>query len=74
MAKISKCRGCQAEIIWIETKSGRKMPLDAKAKTVFIKKWSMMDGVYYWAADLGHESHFATCPQADQFRRSKNDD
>ena len=42
----SKCRSCGATIFWVETKNGKKMPINA-------------DGV----------SHFATCPQAETWRR-----
>ena len=68
MAKepISKCRGCGADIIWIETHEGKKMPVDAKPKAGFTK-----DFVGNWKHTLLHESHFATCPQAGKFRKGK---
>lgn len=64
--KTSKCNRCGAEIIWIEY-LGTKHPVDAKPKRGFI----FIEDEY--GNDIGsvemaaiHESHFATCPEADK--------
>jgi hypothetical protein len=44
--QIATCRSCGAEVLWVETKRGKRAPLNA-------------DGT----------SHFANCPQADQWRK-----
>lgn len=46
---LGTCRSCGATVRWAETKTGKKMPLDA-------------DGT----------SHFATCPDADQWRKDRD--
>lgn len=40
------CRSCRAEVMWVTTAAGKRMPIDRDGK-----------------------SHFATCPQADDWRR-----
>ena len=61
-ARISRCRSCNAQIIWFKTATGKSMPIDA-------------DTVEADDDDLDlkrHRSHFATCPQADKHRRARN--
>ena len=58
---MSKCKGCGAEIIWIETRGGKKHPVDAKPRKMWVKlaeKWFLMDC---------YETHFATCPKSKDF-------
>jgi hypothetical protein len=43
------CRSCGADVVWITTTLGRKMPVDPGTG----------------------ESHFATCPQADKWRKER---
>lgn len=66
---MAKCKSCGAEIVWVTTTNGKKMPVDMKPKTILIPV--AMDGISVaYRAVVGHESHFATCPNADQHRRS----
>lgn len=58
---MSKCKSCNAEIIWLKTAAGKNMPVDADT--------------YHGEEQFDrekHQSHFATCPDADKFR--KDDD
>jgi hypothetical protein len=64
--QLSNCRSCDARIIWIVTESGKRMPVDAKPAGKFIvlndddpPKGSLVPG---------YVSHFATCPQAADWR------
>jgi len=59
-ASSDTCRSCGAEILWIETSNGKRCPVDASPKNVYVvtqKGWRLLKGF---------ESHFATCPQAGQ--------
>lgn len=74
------CKACPAAIRWVTTSAGRKMPIDAEPNvftgTIILKtnssgeeiahhidrKKSHVDGPYY-------TSHFATCPEAQRFRK-----
>ena len=71
----AKCRSCGAEIIWaIHDVSGKRMPMDAVPMTVrgaFRLLERPTNGVVD-ALPSGplYQSHFATCPNAAQHRRS----
>lgn len=56
--KVSKCRSCDENIVWLKTATGKNMPVDAdtveEGDEVFDSKT--------------HTSHFSTCPEADKFR------
>lgn len=82
MVKAGKCRGCGAEILFVATPGGKYMPVDrqplkywarpgAKGKVVDIHGRVIScdfegEGQH---TGLGFVSHFATCPQAGQFRK-----
>ena len=57
--RIKRCKSCNAMIIWLETPNGKKMPVDAA--TVAPEHDRYIAGT--------HQSHFATCPNANQHRR-----
>jgi len=63
----ARCRGCEARIEFFETRSGKQMPMNAGA----VPRKSESDPhtrrviAFYAAAD----SHWATCPAADDFGR-----
>lgn len=61
------CRSCNAEIIWATTPQGRRIPLDAKPLRVFTI--NEQSGITETVE--GYTSHFATCPDAEQWRGVK---
>jgi hypothetical protein len=77
---MSVCRSCGAEIEWIVTKSGAKMPLDPE-----YVEWEEADpgtklvtdqGTVYivdhsknYSSVRGRISHFATCDRPNDWRR-----
>lgn len=80
---MSTCRTCGKPIKWIELKSGKKMPVDPdsfelweseKGDTVVTSMGEVIsfDAVKH-AGDARevYVSHFATCPQADNWRNKK---
>lgn len=89
---MSRCRSCNAEIVWATTLIGGKaMPVDptpspdgnlllaavdpddASAGYAAIMLTNLTDEARASAeraAVVLHESHFATCPNADQHRKS----
>jgi len=66
MNRITKCRGCQADIIFLVTEKGFRIPvnvnLDVPEKMVHDND-SIFD-------KHRHQSHFATCPAAKVHRKS----
>lgn len=59
--EIVPCRGkdCKADVIWLPTKEGKRMPVNPE---------NVAADDYLFRHDH-HVSHFADCPNADQFRR-----
>lgn len=70
MRQILKCRSCGADIYWIETQAGKKHPIDAKPKKVWVNKIIVgAEGQEHkdtekWMLVDGYASHFGTCPQS----------
>lgn len=70
MASRAYCRSCGAEILWIITGAGKRMPLDVRS----VERRFVVDGS---TEPMGAEmrntyvSHFATCANADQHRKGK---
>jgi hypothetical protein len=55
------CGSCGARIVFLRTQSGSRMPVDAETVTA---------GDTQYEAKAGHVSHFKTCPNADQHRKT----
>lgn len=77
---MSKCRSCGASIIWLPTESGKKMPCDAKPipytedpagnLTLVTSDGRVVRAKADATSDfVGYVSHFATCPDANKWRR-----
>jgi hypothetical protein len=58
-----QCTSCGADIVWFRTSSGKRMPVD-EATTKPNDAEHMLDL-------KRHISHFATCPEADKWRKSR---
>ena len=61
-----KCRSCSAAIRWITMRSGKPMPVNAEKTVIVVADEKGEHGVTM----TGHISHFATCPNAKEHRRS----
>lgn len=79
---MAQCNSCGAEILWCKTTSGKRMPLDSeptKAGLFVIEGDPKIDADEeggplarkaspgYWGEK--YTSHFATCPDADRWRK-----
>jgi len=62
------CKSCGKEILWGKMAGGRSAPFDAKAGTILLEDRDGTKGPRYVR---GHVSHFATCPQAGDWRKKK---
>lgn len=84
----SKCRACGADIMFIKTIAGKTTPVDAQS-LYFVPEadgkamYVLPDGSTARGrtvpdqrvdAKIGYISHFATCPQADKFRKARKSD
>jgi hypothetical protein len=63
----AQCRSCQEEVYWIVTAAGKRMPVDVEVEGGI----TPIGGGVPTAFDCDGRgvSHFATCPQADQWRQ-----
>ena len=57
---ISKCRSCDAPIVWLKTKNGKNIPVNANTVEEGDKIFEIKR----------HKSHFNTCPQATAWRKA----
>lgn len=57
--RTSKCRSCGAPIIWLKL-NGRPHPCETKQLVIVTDRGDLA---------RGHESHFATCPHAKDWRQ-----
>lgn len=60
---MAKCKGCQAEIVWIKTTNGKNMPCNAEKTTVVTEDGKTV---------VGHIPHWSTCPEFKKFKRASN--
>ena len=76
-----RCKSCDAEILWVETTKGGKMPVDAGPRKMVIlvrgdhghrvDKRVGQDEVDELKGEVvtAYTAHFATCPDADKHRK-----
>ena len=78
---MNTCRSCGAKIDWIETKAGKKMPIDpeqvefddAEPTDILVSELGNIVNKKNVSSDPHpnqkyYVSHFATCPDADKWR------
>jgi len=76
------CKSCGMPILWVKTRSGKAMPCDIKPirfriddSAQVLERFVTKNGdILFGARDStgnleGYISHFATCPQADTWRK-----
>ncbi len=82
---MAKCKGCGADIIWIQTLGGKSIPCDPQPVTYWEKAKApgkvvtpngevlscVFEGDPDKATGIGYISHWSTCPCAERFRKEK---
>jgi hypothetical protein len=69
---MANCRSCGAEILWVISKaSGKAMPLDVPPEKRAIIVEVDKHGIPVTEIREAYTSHFATCPQANDWRRAR---
>jgi hypothetical protein len=81
--KPDKCRSCNAPILWSETTTGRRMPLDYTPTTdgniilglrkhlpplALVQTQQSLERLRH-RGELLYTSHFVTCPQSERWRK-----
>lgn len=70
---MSACKACGAPVEWVHTEKGKAIPLDVGV----VENGNLrLDGIgprrvarYVAAGEGDRVTHFATCPNADEFRK-----
>ena len=63
-----RCRGCGQPIVWVETRTGAKHPLNGEPIPITTQP-DLFSGRVLMEIDTAiTTSHFATCPRAEEFR------
>lgn len=85
---MAKCKGCNRNIIWIKTDTGKSMPCDpdevlywekAKAKGKVVTPNGEIiscefEGDPAKPTGIGYVPHWATCPAAGDFKKNRRAD
>ncbi len=70
---MSKCRGCNAEILWIVTQNGKRTCVDAKPERRYVVQQMVKDDrggdVPLMKIEKTYMAHHATCPEVARFRK-----
>lgn len=69
--KTDRCRSCGAEIVWLVTKKGKRIPVDAETVDLELDELPVFEPRRSLMWTVAHRSHFATCPEADTWRTKK---
>jgi len=71
----AKCRSCGAAILWCQTTTGKKMPVDEKpvagGNLTLDGECDCLVAVVVGPGKGTHVSHYATCPHAGLHRKVK---
>lgn len=71
----SRCRSCDASIVWMKTSTGKTIPVDTDTiderdlEFVYDQRAKWNDYRSPLFNPKNHTAHFATCPDADKHRR-----
>lgn len=77
---ITRCRSCKAPIVWAQTWRGNRMPVDAvpvqadEGGNLYFEAGvvrHVLPGIVLDPAIDLFTSHFATCPNADEWRKER---
>jgi hypothetical protein len=71
--RAAECRTCHATIYWITTANDRKMPVDCDVDGGFAPAVQELVDAHDgdWDGRGRGVSHFATCPERDQWRKPR---
>ena len=83
LLRVWPCKSCGASIVFVRTNKGTSIPCNAEEVPYWQKKGGKhkivtpngevlsaeLEGVTGMETGLGYITHFATCPDADKFRK-----
>lgn len=72
-----KCNSCHADIAWVQTTNGKRMPIDPEpvvgGNLVVRERIGQVPLAFYTKPDPQtprYVSHFVTCPQRNKWRKT----
>jgi len=66
-----RCRSCGADVEWAQLVTGKRIPFDPPI-VVRVRQQALLDERAIDVVDMDQtRSHFASCPDAAQWRRTK---
>lgn len=82
MTQVSKCRSCDAEIIWAVTRKGKRIPIDhapvpGGAFLLYLPEETADEQTtadFVGTPNGMYTTHFETCPNAAKLRKEKSAD
>ena len=63
------CKSCKAHIVYLKTKSDQYIPVNYN--TLTLDERANLKTIPVLFNSIHHISHFATCPDANKFRKKK---
>ena len=67
-----ECKWCRAEILFVETYRGGKMPVNAEPVRVFVEQYG--NGQTWYGLEDGYTSHLDTCQHGPAGRPKEDTD
>jgi len=67
---MARCKKCKAEIAFLKTKKGKYIPVEWRTLTPD-EKYDIQHGLKRIFVHGRHETHFANCPYAKNFRKPR---
>ena len=69
--KITNCKACGAEIVFLPTQNGKANPVNVDSLKPEERNFILAGGELMFIPKSHQMSHFATCPEAKKFRRTE---
>ncbi len=70
LQQIKNCKSCKKEFVFLRTEKGKTMPTDFDSLNKN-EKDNYINGMTRLFDSKRHTLHFATCPDANKYRREK---
>ena len=65
----SRSKSCGEEIVWAKTQSGKVSPFNKKRQALWMIEPDLLGEPAAHSLGAGWVPHWATCPQADKWRK-----
>ena len=69
MFEVQKCKSCKTDIVWMKTAKNKFIPVNLNERVRVYLDFTEPRPLIFNHKTM--ESHFATCPFADSFRKQK---